>query len=103
MLRRLQELARKDASLCLCFIDLTNAYYSVDRTILLTVLARGGVPPRMLAVIRQFHGGIRRCVRLDGGESSYMSDVEQCFRQGCVLEQFFFYSGVARGRETLPF
>ena len=38
VVRRLQELARKkDAPLCMCFIDLTKIYYSADRTLLWTV------------------------------------------------------------------
>ena len=69
--RRLQELARKqDTPLYMCFIDLTKAYDSVDRSLLWDVLARLGVPPRMLAVIRQFHDGMQACVRLDDGECS---------------------------------
>ena len=57
--RRLQELARKkNTPLFMCFIDLTKAYDSVDHTILWTVLARFGIPPRTLAVIRQFHYGL---------------------------------------------
>ena len=39
----------------------------------------------MLAVIRQFHDGMRACVQLGDGECSDMSDVEQGLRQGCVL------------------
>ena len=40
-IRRLQELARKKRiPLHVCFIDLTKAYDSVDRTLLWTVLAR---------------------------------------------------------------
>ena len=58
VVRRLQELARKDTPVYLCFIDLTKAYDSVDRTLLWDVLARFGVPPRMLAFIRQFHDGM---------------------------------------------
>ena len=41
VIRRLQELARKKQTpLYECFIDLTKAYNSVDRTLLWTVLAR---------------------------------------------------------------
>ena len=91
VVRRLQELARKkDTPLFMCFVDLTKAYDSVDRTLLWTVLARFGVPPRMLAVIRQFHDGMRACVRLDDGECSDMFDVEQGLRQGCVLAPLLF-------------
>ena len=82
VVRCLQELARKNASLFMCFIDLTKACDSVDRTLLWTAFARFGVTPRMLAVIRQFHDGIRACVRLNGGECSDMFDVKQGFRQG---------------------
>ena len=44
----------------------------------------------MLAVIRQFHDGMRAFVRLDGGECSDMFDVEQGLRQGCVLAPLLF-------------
>ena len=44
VVRRLQELAReKDTPLYLCFINLTQAYDSVDRTLLWDALARFGV------------------------------------------------------------
>ena len=66
VVRRLQELAQKNTPLYLCFIDLTKAYDPVDRTLLWDVLARFGVPPRMLAVIRQLHDGMQACMRLDG-------------------------------------
>ena len=66
VIRRLQELARKKRiPLYVCFIDLTKAYDSVDRTLLWTVLARFRVPQNMNSVIRQFHDGMRACVRLD--------------------------------------
>ena len=61
--RRLQELARKKRILFhVCFIDLTKAYDSVDRTLLWKVLARFGVPQNMISVICQFHDGMRACV-----------------------------------------
>ena len=82
VVRRLQELARKkDTPLYLCFIDLTKAYDSVDRTFLWDILARFGVPPRMLVVICLFHDGMQACVRLDDGECSYKFDVGQGLRQ----------------------
>ena len=91
VVRRLQERARKkDTPLYMCFIDLTKAYDSVDRTLLLDVLARFGVPPRMLAVIRQFHDGMQACVRMDDGECSDKFDVGQGLRRGCVLAPLLF-------------
>ena len=91
VVRRLQELARKNHTpLYLCFIDLTKAYDSVDRTLLWDVLARFGAPPRMLAVIRQFHDGMQAFVRLDDGECSDKFDVGQGLRQGCVLGPLLF-------------
>ena len=57
---RLQELARKkQIPLCVCFVDLTKAYNSVDRPLFWLVLARFGVPQSMITVIRQFHDGMR--------------------------------------------
>ena len=73
-----------------CFIDLTKAYDSVDRTLLWTVLARFDVPQRMILVIRQFHDGMRACVRLDDGVCSGWFAVEQGLRQGCVLAPLLF-------------
>ena len=65
-----------------------KAYDSVDRILLWD--ARFGVPPRMLAVIRQFHDGMQACVRLDDGECSDKFDVVQGLRQGCVFAPLLF-------------
>ena len=83
--RRQPELARKkDTPLYLPLVpvlcDLTKAYDSVDRTLLWDVLARFDVPPRMLAVIRQFHDGMQACVRLDAAKCSKNFDVGQGLR-----------------------
>ena len=99
VVRRLQELARKkDTPLYLCFIDLIKAYDSADRTLLWDVLAHFGVPPRMLAVIRQFHDGMQACIRLDDGECSDKFDVGQGLRQGCALAPllYMFFTAVLR-------
>ena len=83
---RLQELARKKKiPPYVGFIDLTKAYDSVDRTLLWTVLARFGVQQNMTSVIRQFHDGMRTCVRLDDRVCSEWFAVEQGLCQGYVL------------------
>ena len=78
----------------LCFIDLAKAYSlyydSVDRTLLWDVLARFGVPPRMLVVIRQFHDGMQACMQLDYGECSEKFEVGQGLRRGVVLAPLLF-------------
>ena len=91
VIRRLQELARKKRiPFYVCFIDLTKAYDSVDRTLLWTVLACSGVPQIMISVIRQLHDGMRACVRLDDRVCSRWFAVEQGLRQGCVLAPLLF-------------
>ena len=91
VVRRLHEIGRKaEVSLFMCFIDLQKAYDTVDRTLLWQVLTRIGVPPQMLAVIRQFHDGMRACVRPDDGVCSDWFEVEQGLRQGCVLSPLLF-------------
>ena len=91
VVRRLQEVVRKaGVSLFVCSIDLQKAYDTVDRTLLWQVLTRIGVPPQMIAIIRQFHDGMRTCVRPDDGVCSDWFGVEQGLRQGCVLSPLLF-------------
>ena len=91
VVRRLQELARKKRTpLYVCFIDLTKAYDSVDRTLLWTILARFGVPQIIISVIRHFHDGMRACVPLDDRVCSRWFAVEQSLRQGWVLVPLLF-------------
>ena len=91
VVRRLQEIGRKaGVSLFMCFIDLQKAYDTVDRTLLWQVLTRIGVPPQMIAVIRQFHDGMRAYVRPDDGVCSDWFEVEQGLWQECVLSPLLF-------------
>ena len=80
----------KRISLYVCFIDLTKANEFVKRTLLWTVRACFGVPQNMISVIRQFHDGMRACVRLDDRVCSDWFAVEQGLRQGCVLAPLLF-------------
>ena len=91
VVRRLQDLGRtSNASLEICFIDLAKAYDSVDCVLLWEVLARFGVPPRMVKVIRMFHDGMRARVQLDDGDFLAWFNVCQGLRQGCVLSPLLF-------------
>ena len=88
---RLPELARKKRiPLYVCIIDLIKAYDSVDRTLLWTVLTRFGVPQNIISIIRQFHDGMRACVRLDGRVCSGWFAVQQGLRQGWVFASLLF-------------
>ena len=90
VVRRLQELGlERKIPLYMCFIDLQKAHDSVDRELLWVVLARFGVPEKMLTVIRQFHEGMGARVRTDGEHSEWF-DVTQGLRQGCVLSPLIF-------------
>ena len=91
VVRRFHQLTqKKNTPLYMCFVDLTKAYDSVDRTLLRTVFARFGVPPKMLAVIRHFHDGMRARIRTDDGKCSEWFGVGQGLRQGCVLAPLLF-------------
>ena len=84
VVRRMQEVRRKvGVSLHMCFVDLQKAYDTVDRTLLWQVLTRIGVPPQMLAVIRQFHDGMRACVRPDDGVCSDWFEVKGYGKDAC--------------------
>ena len=92
VVRRHQELGRtSNTSLEIGFIDLAKAYDSVDRVLLWEVLARFGVPPRMIKVIRMFHDGMRVRVQLYDEDLSAWFNICQGLRQGCVLSPLLFY------------
>ena len=73
------------------FIDLQKAYDIIDRTLLWQVLTGIGVPPQMIAVIRQFYDGMRACMRPDDGVCSDWLEVEQGLRQRWVLPRLLFH------------
>ncbi|CAB1121505.1 unnamed protein product [Ectocarpus sp. CCAP 1310/34] len=99
---RLQELERrKKIPLYMCFVDLKKAYDPVDRVMLWKVLARTGIPTKLIEVIRQFHDGMRARVRMDDGELSDWFSVTQGVRQGCVLSPLLFNISSSRSSRSL--
>ena len=91
VVRRLQEIRRKaGVSLFMCFIDLQKAYDIVDRIFLSQGPTRIGVPTQMIAVFRQFHDGMRACVRPDDSVCSDWFELEQGLRQGYILSPLLF-------------
>ena len=86
MMRKLQAVRQKaGGSLFVCFIDFQKAYDTVDRTLLWQVLPRIGVPPQMIAIIRQVHDEMRAAVRPNGGVFSNGVEEGQGLRQECEL------------------
>ena len=72
-------------------IDLHKAYDSVGRELLWVVLARFGVPEKMLTVIGQFHEGMRARVRTDDSEHSELTSLRGCGKDVCC-HRFFSIS-----------
>ena len=91
MMAQSAAVVRMNHSINTLFIDLQKAYDTIDRTLLWQVLTRIGVPPQMIAVIQQFHDGMRACVRPDDGVCLDWFEVEQeGLRQGFVLSPLLF-------------
>ena len=91
VVRRLQEIGRKArVSLFMSVMGFQRAYDTADHTLLWQVLTRIGVPPQMIAVIRQFHDGIKSCVRPDDGVCLDWFEVEQGLRQAFLLSPLLF-------------
>ena len=44
----------------------------------------------MVDIVRQFHDGMRACVRLNAGRVSKWFEVDQGVRQGCVFAPILF-------------
>ena len=88
--RQLMEKAREHKeSLFIMFVDLKKAYVSVPRNALWTVLAKCGVPPTMLSIIRSFHDGMQAGVRV-GSTVTDNFEVRNGLRQGCTMAPVLF-------------
>ena len=58
--RQLQEKCQEqNKDLYILFVDLTKAFDTVSRPGLWSMLPRIGIPPKMVQMIRSFHGGMK--------------------------------------------
>ena len=88
--RQLMEKTREhEDSLFMMFVDLKKAYDSVPRNALWTVLAKCGVPPTMLSIIRSFHEGMQAGVRV-GSAVTNCFEVRNGLNQGCTMAPTLF-------------
>ena len=89
-LRQLQEKAREhNSDLYMVFVDLTKAFYTINRDTLWKVLAKLGIPNDMLNVICSFHEGMQASVYAASQNSDTFS-VTSGTKQGCVLAPVLF-------------
>jgi len=72
-----------------CFLDLTKAYYKVERNILWTVLERRGVPEKLLTLLKGLLVGAVARVR-DNGKYSVQFVLEMGLKQGSVISPLLF-------------
>ena len=84
----LEECREQHQDLCMAFVDLTKAFNTVNRDLLLDILHKFGCPPIFIA-IPQFYTGMCAQVVMAGSQSSSFP-VEGGVKQGCVLAPIIF-------------
>ena len=88
--RLLQEKCREQhRDLYIAFVDLTKAFDTVNRSLLWTILAKFGCPPRFIKILQEFHTGMFARVVVGGLESDPF-EVKVGVKQGCVLAPVLF-------------
>ena len=88
--RQLQEKCQEqNVDLYMTFVDLTKAFDTVSRDGLWKIMAKFGCPPRFIAMVWQFHGGMQARVQNDG-EFSEPFEVTIGVKQGCVMAPTLF-------------
>ena len=88
--RQLQEkCCEQHQDLFLAFVDLTNAFDTVNQDLLWNILRKFGCPPTFIAILQQFHTGMCAQVVMAGSQSSSFP-VEVGVKQGCVLAPIIF-------------
>ncbi len=97
--------ASESGTLHLVYADLKRAFDAVHRGGLWLTLQRHGVPPRLLAVVRVMHEGMKSKVRVDGSLSAPYP-CRTGVRQGCVvapvLMNLYYAAVLAEWRRQAP-
>ena len=75
--------------LYLAFVDLTKAFDTVNRDLLLNILCKFGCPPNYIVILQHFHTGMCAQVVMAGSQSSSFP-VEVGVKQSCVLAPIIF-------------
>ncbi|ROT81352.1 hypothetical protein C7M84_025487 [Penaeus vannamei] len=100
--RQLQEKAmEQNMPLYAVFVDFTKAFDTVDRDALWRVLAKYGCPPKLLAIIKAFHIGMKATFSISGNNSDAF-EVLHGVKQGCVLAPTLFALYLAAILENMP-
>ena len=71
------------------FVDLTKAFDTVSRDGLWKIMGKFGCPSTVIAIVREFRGGMMARV-IDDGEPSEAFPVTNGVKQGCVLASTLF-------------
>ena len=88
--RQIQEKCKEQGMpLFMVFIDLTKAYDTVNRTLLWLLLARYGLPEKLVNLIRNMHDGMKASLSFDVGTSE-LFDILNGLKQGCVMAPNLF-------------
>ena len=69
-------------------MDLTKAFDSVDRSVAWQDLLSGGVPPKLVALIKDSHTDNSAIIRVELDSTPIITDTG--FKQGCVLALYLF-------------
>ena len=73
----------------MCFIDLSKAFDTVERTMLWEVLRLSGCPNKFIGLVRLLHDGMEARVKV-GSLESRAFEVSRGVKQGCVLAPVLF-------------
>lgn len=77
------------APLCIGFIDISKAFDSVDRSMLMKILEKAKCPPNLLQIIKSLHEDTISFVRTENNVTPPFI-VKTGVRQGCVLAPLLF-------------